>query len=92
MRRKTIPQRELRNDVGAILREAEAGTEFTVTVRGRAVAKVVPIEAPPERRRFVDRETLLRIFRDSPVDKSWAADLAEMRAAEPPIDDPWNDG
>jgi len=91
MRRKTIPQRELRNDVGAILREAEAGTEFTVTVRGRPVAKVVPIEAPPERRRFVDRETLLRIFADTPVDEDWAADLAEMRAAEPPADDPWND-
>ena len=92
MRHRTIPQRELRNDVAAILREAEAGTEFTVTVRGRPVAKVGPIEAPPERRRFVDRETLLRIFRDSPVDEGWAADLAEMRAAEPPIDDPWNDG
>ena len=92
MRRKTIPQRELRNDIGAILREAEAGTEFTVTVRGRPVAKVVPLEAPLERRRYVDRETLLRIFRESPVDESWAADLAEMRAAEPPIDDPWNDG
>jgi prevent-host-death family protein len=93
MLKRTIPQRELRNDVAAILREAEAGTEFTVTVRGRPVAKVGPIDAPPERRRFVDRETLLRIFRESPVDeKSWAADLAEMRAAEPPIDDPWNDG
>lgn len=92
MRHRTIPQRELRNDVSAILREAEAGTEFTVTVRGRPVAKVVPIDAPPERRRFVDRETLLRIFRESPVDESWATDLAEMRAAEPPIDDPWNDG
>lgn len=93
MAHRTIPQRELRNDVAAILRAVEAGTEFTVTVRGRPVAKVVPIDAPPERRRFVDRETLLRIFRESPVDEgSWAADLAEMRAAEPPIDDPWNDG
>jgi prevent-host-death family protein len=88
MRRKTIPQRELRNDIGAILREAEAGTEFTVTVRGRPVAKVVPIEAPPERRRFVDRETLLRIFRESPVDEeSWAADLADLRAFQRSPDD-----
>ncbi|HXE43605.1 MAG TPA: type II toxin-antitoxin system prevent-host-death family antitoxin [Conexibacter sp.] len=92
MRHRTIPQRELRNDIAAILREAEAGTEFTVTVRGRPVAKVGPIEAVPERRRFVDRETLLRIFRESPVDEGWAADLAEMRAEQPPIDDPWNDG
>lgn len=91
MRRRTIPQRELRNDVSAILREAEAGTEFTVTVRGRAVAKVVPIEERPERRTYVDRETLLRVLADTPVDEGWAADLAEMRGRERPADDPWND-
>jgi prevent-host-death family protein len=80
MRRKTIPQRELRNDVAAVLREAEAGTEFTVTVRGRAVARVVPLEETPRPRRYVDRETLLRIFRESPVDDRWADDLADLRA------------
>ena len=89
MRRRTIPQRELRNDVAAILREAEAGTEFTVTVRGRPVAKVVPIEQAPQPRRYVDRETLLRIFRESPVDaESWAADLADLRAFQRSADDP----
>lgn len=79
-RHRTIPQRELRNDIAAILREAEAGTEFTVTVRGRPVAKVVPIEESPRPRRYVDRETLLTIFRESPVDENWAADLADLRA------------
>ena len=89
MRRKTIPQRELRNDIGAILREAEAGTEFTVTVRGRPVARVVPLEEAPRPRRYVDRETLLRIFRESPVDEaSWAADLADLRAFQRSGDDP----
>jgi prevent-host-death family protein len=92
MRRRTIPQRELRNDIAAVLREAEAGTEFTVTVRGRAVAKLGPVDVSPAPREDVDRETLLRILRATPVDDQWAADLAEMRAAEPPIDDPWNDG
>jgi prevent-host-death family protein len=92
MRHRTIPQRELRNDVAAILREAEAGTEFTVTVRGRAVAKLGPVNDFPEPREDVDRETLLKILRETPVDEAWAADLAEMRAAEQPIDDPWNDG
>jgi prevent-host-death family protein len=91
MRRRTIPQRELRNDIAAVLREAEAGTEFTVTVRGRAVARLGPVEEQP-RRTYVDRETLLKIFRDSPVDHGWAADFAEMRAAEPPVDDPWGNG
>ena len=92
MRHRTIPQRELRNDVAAILREAEAGTEFTVTVRGRPVAKVVPLDDAPEPREDVDRETLLRILRETPVDEGWAAELREMRAAELPVDDPWNDG
>jgi prevent-host-death family protein len=92
MRRKTIPQRELRNDIGAILREAEAGTEFTVTVRGRPVARVVPLEETPRPRRYVDRETLRRFFERNPPDEAWAADLAEMRASLGPVDDPWNDG
>lgn len=92
MRRKTIPQRELRNDIAAVLREAEAGTEFTVTVRGRAVARVVPLEETPGPRRYVDRETLRRFFADNPPDERWAADLAEMRASLAPVEDPWNDG
>jgi len=70
MRRKTIPQRELRNDIAAVLREAEAGTEFTVTVRGRPVAKVVPIDEAPRPRRYVDRETLRRFFAQNPPDES----------------------
>jgi prevent-host-death family protein len=92
MRRKTIPQRELRNDIAAVLREAEAGTEFTVTVRGRPVAKVGPLEETSKPRRDVDRETLRRFFERNPPDEAWAAELVEMRAAQPPIDDPWNDG
>jgi len=36
---RTIPQRELRNNISAVLRAAET---FTVTVRGHAVARVVP--------------------------------------------------
>jgi prevent-host-death family protein len=92
MRRRTIPQRELRNDIAAVLREAEAGTEFTVTVRGRPVARLGPMDLAPQPREDVDRETLLRILRETPVDDGWAAELAEMRAAELPVDDPWNDG
>lgn len=48
MRHRTIPQRELRNNVSAVLREAEAGTWFTITVRGRPVARLGPLtELPP---------------------------------------------
>src|SRR3954471_7507360 len=37
-----IPQKELRNNVGEVLRRAEAGEEFTVTVAGRPVARLGP--------------------------------------------------
>lgn len=92
MQRRTIPQRDLRNDVAAVLREAEAGTEFTVTVRGRPVAKLGPMNEPPGPRRYVDRETLRRTFAASPVDEGWAVELAEMRDSLAPVDDPWQDG
>lgn len=39
----TIPQRELRNDIGAVLRRVEAGEEFVVTVSGRPVAELRPV-------------------------------------------------
>jgi prevent-host-death family protein len=92
MTRRTIPQRELRNDIAAILREAEAGTEFTVTVRGRAVARLGPVTEQPGPRRYVDRKTLQRTLAATPVDEGWAAELAEMRDTLTPVDDPWQDG
>jgi len=37
-----IPQRELRNNPGEVLARVERGEELTITVRGRAVADIVP--------------------------------------------------
>ncbi len=82
---RTIPQRELRNNVSAVLRAAEAGETFTVTVRGRAVARVVPPGDPGQPRTDVDRQTIRRIL-EAPIDEKLAAQLA---AAEAPVDDPW---
>lgn len=42
----TIPQRVLRNDIAEILRRAEAGERFTVTVSGRPVAELGPVQRP----------------------------------------------
>ncbi|WP_022926747.1 type II toxin-antitoxin system Phd/YefM family antitoxin [Patulibacter americanus] len=80
---RTIPQRELRNNVGEVLRAVEAGESFTVTVRGRPVARLVPPGDGP--RVDVDRTTLLRILA-APVDDELAA---ELDAAEAPVDNPW---
>jgi prevent-host-death family protein len=42
-----IPQRELRNDVSAVLRRVMAGEQLRVTVAGRDAADLVPVEEAP---------------------------------------------
>jgi prevent-host-death family protein len=88
---RTIPQRELRNNIGEILREAEAGTEFTITVHGRIVARLVPPDRPLERRTDVDAITLARLLESTPVDPGFAADVEAVRQLEAPVDDPWRE-
>lgn len=83
MAERTIPQRELRNNIAEILRAAEAGETFTVTVRGRPVARLVPPGDGP--RVDVDRETVRRIL-ELPADDDLAGDLD---AVEAPVGDPW---
>jgi prevent-host-death family protein len=82
---RTIPQRELRNNIAAILRAAEAGESFTVTVRGRPVARVVPPGEPGYPRVDVERHVLERILALGPDPEL----LEQVRGAEPPVDDPW---
>lgn len=84
---RTIPQRELRNNIGAVLRAAEAGETFTVTVRGRPVARLGPPGVLTQPRVDVDRETIRRILA-LPVDAELAGDLDR---AEADVDDPWPD-
>lgn len=72
----TIPQRELRNNVSEILRRAEQGERFTVTVSGRPVAEVGPIGAP---RKPASPASLAEIIRNNPVDSTWAEELKQMR-------------
>lgn len=86
----TIPQRELRNNVADVLRRAEAGTEFTITVRGRPVARLGPANRPHERRLDVDRETVRALLAPTPVDDRFATDLAAIRDQEEPAGDPWD--
>ena len=50
-----IPQRELRNNSGEILRRVEAGESFVVTTRGRPVAEVIPIRRVEDAERKPDR-------------------------------------
>jgi prevent-host-death family protein len=70
----TIPQKELRNNVGEVLRRAEAGEEFTVTVAGRPVARLGPV-----RRQWVRGRELERIWQ-TPAPETLEADLATLRS------------
>jgi len=54
----TIPQKELRNNVGEVLRRAEAGEELTITVAGRPVAQLGPVA----RRRWVSGKDLEQVW------------------------------
>ena len=65
-----IPQKELRNNVADVLRRAEAGEEFTITVAGRPVAQL----GPARRRIWVGGPELAKIW-DTPAPQTLADDL-----------------
>lgn len=69
--RRTITQRELRNESGDVMRALDRGERFLVTRNGAAVGELTPVEAGP----FVDRETVLQTFAGAP-----AVDAAAFRA------------
>lgn len=70
-----IPQKELRNHIGAILRRVEAGENLTVTVAGRPVAEL----RPTGRRRWVSGAVLARVWQGPPPHEL-EGDLARLNA------------
>jgi prevent-host-death family protein len=76
--RREIPQRELRNNVSAVLREVESGETVRVTVRGRPVAELVPISPRKEHLSPADVE---RITRDAPLDPGFSTDVEDVAGA-----------
>jgi prevent-host-death family protein len=79
-----IPQKKLRNEIGEILRRAEAGEEFTITVSGRPVARLVPLS---DTRQWVPAARLEDLWK-LPVDENLADDLREFDIQ---LRDPWAD-
>jgi len=83
----TIPQRELRNNIGEILRRAEEGERFTITVAGRPVAELGPTAKAARGATFAELQQALA---RTPVDPGWAEDLARMREEDRAnARDPW---
>ncbi|HEY7830397.1 MAG TPA: type II toxin-antitoxin system prevent-host-death family antitoxin [Solirubrobacteraceae bacterium] len=72
----TIPQKELRNNVGEVLRRAEAGEQIVITVAGRPVAQL----GPAERRQWVTGSDLRAVWQ-SPPPQTLAEDLHRFPAA-----------
>lgn len=79
---KTIPQRELRNNSAAILREAEGGEEFVVTVDGRPVA----VLGPYRKRQWVPRDAIMEML-STPTDPTLLEDI--RRRGVDDVRDPW---
>ncbi len=77
----TIPQKELRNNVGEVLRRAEAGERFTITVSGRPVAELGPTRG----RTWVDTGELGELWL-RPADPELATDLERLGGE---LRDPW---
>jgi prevent-host-death family protein len=69
----TIPQKELRNNIGEVLRRAEAGEEFTITVSGRPAAHL----GPPARQQWVTGPQLRAIWA-TPAPETLAQDLERL--------------
>ncbi len=82
-----IPQGRLRNEIAAVLRRAERGERFTVTVAGRPVAELGPL---PGARTLAAPQRLAAILAEAPPDPGFAADLRRMREQErESARDPW---
>jgi prevent-host-death family protein len=79
MKIRTITQRELRNESGAVLREVEAGRTVIVTRNGTPVGELRPIK----RRRFVPRATIADAARSAA-----RIDAAQFRADLDSVVDP----
>jgi len=82
-----IPQGKLRNDIAAVLRRAERGERFTVTVAGRPVAELGPL---PGARSLAAPERLAAILAETPPDPGFADDVRQMRDEDRETSrDPW---
>lgn len=72
---REVPQRELRNDISAVLREVEAGNRLRITVRGRPVAELVPTSAKPA---TLSRGQIEAIITEAPLDAGFTADVEDI--------------
>jgi prevent-host-death family protein len=78
---ETVGLRELRQGASELVRRVEAGEEITITVAGRASARLVPVR-PTQWRAFAE---IADLFRGS-ADPEWEYDRDLVDAD---LRDPW---
>lgn len=71
-----IPSRELRNDTAGVLRRVQSGDELLVTVSGKPVAQLLPVQR--SRRRWLPRTELVRRLRIAQSDPGLRDDLTVL--------------
>ena len=70
-----VASRELRNNTRALLERVAAGEEITITVDGRAVARLVP---PGRKPRWMPRDEFIRKVLGHQADPGLTKDLRDM--------------
>jgi prevent-host-death family protein len=71
-----VASRELRNDTAGVLRRVESGEDVVITVSGRAVARLVPLQRA--QRGWVPRADLVRRLTVARADAGLRDDLARL--------------
>jgi len=74
---KTIPQRDLRNKSGEILRKAERGEQFIISVGGRPVALL----GPCPKKQWVPRTEVAHVLESRGEDPTFFEDIEGMAEA-----------
>ncbi len=71
-----VASRELRNNTAGVLGRVQGGEDVVITVNGRGVARLVPIQ--PVRRRWLPRAELVRRLQVAQADPGLRGELAEL--------------
>jgi prevent-host-death family protein len=71
-----VASRELRNDTAGVLRRVQAGEDVVITINGKPVARLVPVQRT--RREWLGRTELVRRLTVARADPGLRADLARL--------------
>ena len=71
-----VASRDLRNDTAGVLKRVQGGEDVVITVNGKPVARLVPVQ--PARRRWISRTELVRRLATAQADPGLRADLEAL--------------